>query len=52
MPNKRNAPRRRHIPEMKFRVKNRSEYDIVATGMCHTDMVAHDQVLPVPQPTT
>ena len=23
---------------------------IVATGMCHTDMVARDQVYPVPQP--
>lgn len=23
---------------------------VVATGMCHTDMVARDQVYPVPQP--
>ena len=27
MPNKHNAPRRRHIPKMKFRVKNWAEYD-------------------------
>src|SRR5690606_26920417 len=23
---------------------------VVATGMCHTDMVARDQIYPVPQP--
>jgi hypothetical protein len=27
MPNKHNAPRRHHIPKMKFRVKNWAEYD-------------------------
>ena len=27
MPNKHNAPHRHHIPKMKFRVKNRAEYD-------------------------
>jgi hypothetical protein len=27
MPNKRNASRRQHIPKIKFRVKNWSEYD-------------------------
>ena len=27
MPNKHNAPRRHHIPKMKFRVRNWAEYD-------------------------